>query len=94
MLSLALFCACAGASAQEALPGDMGSVDADVTIVGRDETVIPLPAPPVPPDTAFPQLDLTPLDFSPLPPIDPPRGVWTPGSNDGPMAVLRREGLQ
>ncbi len=97
MLSLALFfAACPHAPAQEAAPParDLGSVDTDVTIVGRDDTVIPLPPPPPLPEPALPDLDLTPLPPFALPAITPPPGVLDVESMDGPMTVLREEGLQ
>jgi hypothetical protein len=93
MLSLLLFSACRAAPAQAVSPRDLGSVDADVTIVGRDDTIIPIPPPPTLQEMPLPELDLTPLEFLPVPAIAPPRGAWTPGSNDSPLAVLRRDGL-
>ena len=78
MLCLLLFSTSGGASAQEAAPPDLGSVDTEVTIVGRDDTVIPLPAPLIPPDAPLPELDLSPLEFTSLPAITPPIG-WTAG---------------
>ena len=96
MLSLALFLSCLHAPAQEtATPArDLGSVDTDVTIVGRDDTAIPLPSPPPPPDLALPDLDLTPLPFMALPAIAPPGGQLEQGLLDDPLAILRIEGLQ
>lgn len=42
----------------------------------------------------LPDLDLTPLPPFALPAITPPPGVLDVESMDGPMTVLREEGLQ
>ncbi len=94
MLSLLLFFACCAASAQEAPTTDMGSVDADITIVGRDDTVIPVPPPPALPEMPLPPLDATPLEPFLVPAITPPPGEWTPGSDASPLDVLGQEGLE
>jgi hypothetical protein len=51
-------------------------IDQDITLVGRDEAALPLPAPWEPVPFAFPALDMQ-RPIAPLsPPVPPPSGDW------------------
>ncbi len=49
-----------------------GALDSDVTILGKDETVIPVPPPRSDRDLVIPEPDMTLPDPLSLPPIPPP----------------------
>lgn len=69
-------------SAQSADSAGGGTLDSDVTIVGKDETTIPVPAPWHQGEIAVPEPDMTPPDSMTLPPIPPPAGAsMTPGDD-------------
>jgi len=59
-----------------------GSLDRDVTVVGRDQAALPVPAPGAPQEAALPDVGpeqpVTPI----VPPIQPPQDPRTPGAAD------------
>jgi hypothetical protein len=72
-------------SAQTADSAGGGTLDSDVTIVGRDETAIPVPPPWHQQEVAVPEPDMTPPDPMTLPPIPPPVGADTSPGEDAPV---------
>jgi hypothetical protein len=78
LLLLILFSAC-GASFAQGVSGAPGSVDAEITIVGRDDAVIAVPPPWVPEDTAVPDVVAQVPESLFLPPIPPPTVDWAAG---------------
>ncbi len=89
MVSLLAF-ACCAAHAQEGAP--TSPIDREITIVGRDETMLPIPRP----DAAIiplPQPDLTPPDPVWVPAVEPPVGELVgPWTFPAAQAVLRETG--
>jgi hypothetical protein len=75
MMSILFFTACCVVCAQ-AGAREPDSVDADVTIVGRDETTIPIPPPPHAWPVDLPGLDTRPFAPQKVPAIQPPAGEW------------------
>ena len=71
LLMLILFLGCCASFAQGVSTG-MGSVDAEITIIGRDDAVIAVPPPMREGDAEVPEIDEQ--DPAPLflPPIPPP----------------------
>jgi hypothetical protein len=59
-------------SGQSSESSARGPLDSDVTIVGKDETAIPVPPPPRTHEVAIPEPDLTAPDPLALPDIPPP----------------------
>ncbi len=87
-----LLAACCGVQAQDAGVSS-AAVDQTLTIVGRDETVIPVP-PPVPVPISLPEIDdswMAPPDLAPvLPAVTPPRAMSPfPLAVPDPRDVLR-----
>ena len=82
-----LLSACMGVLAQDQGPA-ASAVDRDLTLVGRDETAIPVPPPAVSSAVALPALDTT---FPPPPIVAPivpgPVSASAPSAPD-PRAVL------
>jgi hypothetical protein len=74
ILSLAAWCL---AAAPLADGQSTGPLDAEVTIVGRDQTAIPVPPPAGPPLFDLPEPDPRPLPSKRVAPIPPPSGPWT-----------------
>ena len=72
-------------SGQSADPAGGGTLDSDVTIVGRDDTAIPVPSPWHQEEIAVPEPDMTPPDPMTLPPIPPPLGAYTSLGEDVPV---------
>jgi hypothetical protein len=73
--------------AQQSIPSAQGSVDTDVTIMGSDDTVLPVTDPAPPDDTlVLPELD---TDLPPpviVPPVRSPAGrQWSPA---GPLPPI------
>jgi hypothetical protein len=62
-----------------------GTLDSDVTIVGSDETVLPIPPPWHPQEIAIPEPDMTPPDPLLLPAIPPPPVAWSAPWEDFPV---------
>jgi hypothetical protein len=82
MLLVLFFFACRAVPAQETGAESRESVDADVTIIGRDETIIPIPPPPHEWRIELPALDARPFASQAVPAIQPPVGEWyVPWSN-------------
>lgn len=69
IVAILLF-ACTGVLAQDEGPGT-SALDRELTLVGRDETAIPVPPPAPPSLEALPTPDLTPLPSRTVPPIIP-----------------------
>jgi hypothetical protein len=66
----------AAATAASAQSAASSPIDQDITLVGRDEAALPLPAPWEPIPFAFPALDMQ-RPVAPLsPPVPPPSGDW------------------
>jgi hypothetical protein len=72
-------------SAQSSENGVSGTLDSDVTVVGKDETAIPVPPPPNRHDIAVPEPDITPPDPLTLPDIPPPLGDFSIPWDDLPV---------
>ncbi len=71
-----LTAAAAAASGQASASAAPNPIDQDITLVGRDEAALPLPAPWQPAPYEFPALDLQ-RPIAPLsPPVAPPSGDW------------------
>jgi hypothetical protein len=88
---LILFCA-GGASFAQGVSGSPGSVDMEITIVGRDDAVITIPPPWKPGCTDVPDVvaqDPLPLFLPPIPPpaVDWPAGLPAPLPNDEKRAT-------
>ncbi|HEY9594694.1 MAG TPA: hypothetical protein VHE79_09470 [Spirochaetia bacterium] len=71
-------CACGLSFAQEAAPAP-SSVDADITVTGRDDSVIPVPPPWRQAAITLPEI--VPEEVPPLrlPPVPPPPVDWSAG---------------
>jgi hypothetical protein len=70
---LLILLAAAGASAQQAAAPAEGSVDTDVTVMGRDDSIIPLPEPEGGGDElALPPVDSIQPDTTLVPAVLPP----------------------
>ncbi len=52
-----------------------GSVDREITVKGRDDTALPVPAPAALENVSVPDLDVRRPEVPSLPPIAPPAGV-------------------
>ena len=76
--------------AQSAQDTAGGTMDSEVTIMGKDETSIPVPPPWKPSEVVVPQPDMTPPDPMTLPPIPPPPG---PSADDPPVVDSSGEPL-
>lgn len=64
--------------AQQSPASPQGSVDTDVTIMGRDDAVIPIPEPEgVDDEPVLPPLDPAPVASVQVPPVLPPPGDMT-----------------
>jgi hypothetical protein len=72
-------------SGQSSENGASGALDSDVTVVGKDETAIPVPPPPQRHDVVVPEPDMTPPDPLALPDIPPPLGDFSVPGDDLPV---------
>lgn len=54
---------------------NQGSVDREITVKGRDDAALPVPAPVPLVDVSLPDLDLRKPEVPSLPPITPPAGM-------------------
>jgi hypothetical protein len=70
-----------------------GSLDSDVTIVGRDETAIPVPPLRSQREVTIPEPDMTPPDPQSLPPIPPPSDPPSTPKDDLPVVDEHGEPL-
>ncbi len=75
IVCLMVFSAAICLHAQQSTAPSEGSVDADVTITGRDDAVIPIPEPAGFDDGIVPPLDSAPTESVPVPPVLPPAGA-------------------
>ena len=75
---------CGAVFAQEKADDTAGSLDRDITVIGRDETALPVPAPSTEAEIRIPELDLV-RPISPgVPPIQPPADdVPSPADTQG-----------
>jgi hypothetical protein len=73
---------CGAAFAQENTDTTGGSLDRDVTVVGRDETALPVPPPIAPPEIALPDVEPEQPSTPVVPPIQPPLSAGTSGADD------------
>jgi hypothetical protein len=73
------------AQAQSASSAGSGAMDSDVTIVGKDETAIPVPPPRSQQEVTLPEPDMTPLDPVTLPAIPPPIDTVSVPGDDFPV---------
>ncbi len=85
-----LLAACFALQAQDTgLNTPSASIDQSLTIVGRDDTVIPVPQPPPLPAPALPGVDTTWLAPPDPPPVAPPPALLEhPPAVPGPQDVL------
>jgi hypothetical protein len=84
---LFLFSICGAVFAQEKVDDSAGPLDRDVTVVGRDDTSLPVPPPETPPEIKVPDVDPEQPSTPIVPPIQPPPGVWPPPATDQGGAV-------
>jgi hypothetical protein len=77
-----LLSVCGTAFAQEDAGTTSDSLDREITVVGRDETALPIPAPWTQEDIALPELDPERPTQPTLPAIPPPSGDWLEPSSD------------
>jgi hypothetical protein len=63
---------CGAGFAQERADNTPGSLDRDITVVGRDETALPVPAPSTHAEIVIPELDPLRPTSPTVPPIQPP----------------------
>lgn len=88
MIVLLLAAACHAARAQDAGSGGE-SLDRDITVVGRDETVVAVPQPWKEDVITLPDMDPVPLRSPLVPAILPPAGDWpVPGHGSGNVDPL------
>jgi hypothetical protein len=75
---------CGAVFAQERADDTAGSLDRDITVVGRDETALPVPAPSSQAEIVIPELDTVPPSFPTVPPVQPPADdVPSPADQQG-----------
>ncbi len=87
-----LLSACTGLSAQDAAGATAGELNMDVTVVGRDDTVIEIPAPAaLPPDLELPAFDDAPPEALPVPAIQPPAGLSASRPIEAPLPAVRED---
>jgi hypothetical protein len=87
--------AAAGIPAQQSTPTPQGSVDTDVTVVGRDDGIIPIPEPEGTGDeVVLPALDAPEIDPVLVAPIVPPAAEPSPAEAASANAVQPRHALQ
>jgi hypothetical protein len=67
---------CGAGFAQEKADEPSASIDRDITVIGRDETALPIPAPWTQAEIDIPELDPAQPSSPTLPPILPPPGDW------------------
>jgi hypothetical protein len=77
VMGAVLLFACGVALAQDAAPGTTGSasISGDTTVLGRDDSVIPVPPPEQPPAAALPAMDTGPLPSLSIRPEIPAAGI-------------------
>ncbi|MGD0724838.1 MAG: hypothetical protein ABSB63_04675 [Spirochaetia bacterium] len=79
---LLLVSMCGAVFAQEKADDSAGALDRDVTVVGRDDTALPVPPPGTPQDITIPDVDPEQPRTSIVPPIQPPPDARTSRSVD------------
>jgi len=65
---------CGAGFAQEKADDSAGPLDRDVTVVGRDDTALPVPPPRTPTEIVIPEVDPEQPSTPIVPPIQPPTG--------------------
>ncbi len=78
---LLLVSLCGAVFAQEKVDS-AGPLDRDVTVVGRDDTALPVPPPGTPQEIEIPPMDPEQPSTPVLPPIQPPPGVRPPSATE------------
>lgn len=85
MVSILFFSAYCSLPAQDAIGQSPGSVDADLTVVGRDDTVIPIPLPWRELEVPIPEIDPGPVPAQVVPAIQPPPGAGSSPLTNPPL---------
>ncbi len=77
-----LISTCGAGFAQERADDTAGSLDRDITVIGRDETALPVPAPSNQGEIVIPEVDPVRPSSPTLPPIQPPADDSTSPATD------------
>jgi hypothetical protein len=77
VMLMLLSTACSFAFSQAAPGGGADSLDREITVIGRDETALPIPLPWKQENVSLPSLDVEQPSPPRLPAIMPPAGEWS-----------------